>query len=379
MNYDSIRSYNPEELQDVYTRMLAEPMFQQVAGFVLPNVPLQIVEQEMRSCKTNLDFQKKFCYVFLKNLLDKASDGMAIDFNSVDTDKRYTFISNHRDIVLDSAFLSMVLIDAGFSTTCEIAIGDNLLAWPWIEDLVRTIKAFIVRRGLSLREQLMSSKLLASYMHHVISDKNDNLWIAQREGRAKDSDDRTQPAILKMIAMAGEGDAIDRLKEMHISPLCISYEYDPCDILKAQEFQLKRDNPEWKKSKADDVNSMRTGILGYKGHVVYRATKCLDDFLETLREAPKTEIFDLIAAQMDKQIHSAYELFPVNYVALDRLNGTREHFNNGYTAEEEQKVNGYLKMQMQKVAIPNPDNEFLMNCMLTMYANPLKNYLASKK
>lgn len=379
MNYDSIRSYNPEELQDVYTRMLAEPMFQQVAGFVLPNVPLQIVEQEMRSCKTNLDFQKKFCYVFLKNLLDKASDGMAIDFNSVDTDKRYTFISNHRDIVLDSAFLSMVLIDAGFSTTCEIAIGDNLLAWPWIEDLVRTIKAFIVRRGLSLREQLMSSKLLASYMHHVITDKNDNLWIAQREGRAKDSDDRTQPAILKMIAMAGEGDAIDRLKEMHISPLCISYEYDPCDILKAQEFQLKRDNPEWKKSKADDVNSMRTGILGYKGHVVYRATKCLDDFLETLREAPKTEIFDLIATQMDKQIHSAYELFPVNYVALDRLNGTREHFNNGYTAEEEQKVDGYLKMQMQKVVIPNPDNEFLMNCMLTMYANPLKNYLASKK
>lgn len=379
MNYDSIRSYNPEELQDVYTRMLAEPMFQQVAGFVLPNVPLQIVEQEMRSCKTNLDFQKKFCYVFLKNLLEKASDGMAIDFNSVDTDKRYTFISNHRDIVLDSAFLSMVLIDAGFPTTCEIAIGDNLLAWPWIEDLVRTIKAFIVRRGLSLREQLMSSKLLASYMHHVISEKNDNLWIAQREGRAKDSDDRTQPAILKMIAMAGEGDAIDRLKEMHISPLCISYEYDPCDILKAQEFQLKRDNPEWKKSKADDVNSMRTGILGYKGHVVYRATKCLDDFLETLREAPKTEIFDLIATQMDKQIHSAYELFPVNYVALDRLNGTREHFNNGYTAEEEQKVDGYFKMQMQKVAIPNPDNEFLMNCMLTMYANPLKNYLASKK
>ena len=379
MNYDSIRSYNPEELQDVYTRMLAEPMFQQVAGFVLPNVPLQMVEQEMRACKTNLDFQKKFCYVFLKNLLEKASDGMAIDFNSVDTGKRYTFISNHRDIVLDSAFLSMVLIDAGFPTTCEIAIGDNLLAWPWIEDLVRTIKAFIVRRGLSLREQLMASKLLASYMHHVITDKNDNLWIAQREGRAKDSDDRTQPAILKMIAMAGEGDAIDRLKEMHISPLCISYEYDPCDILKAQEFQLKRDNPEWKKSKADDVNSMRTGILGYKGHVVYRATECIDDFLETLREAPKTEIFDLIATQMDKQIHSAYELFPVNYVALDRLNGTREHLNNGYTAEEEQKVDGYLKMQMQKVAIPNPDNEFLMNCMLTMYANPLKNYLASQK
>lgn len=378
MNYDSIRSYNPEELQDAYSRLLAEPMFQQVAGFVLPNVPLQVVEQEMRSCKTNLDFQKKFCYTFLHNLLAKASDGMNNDLSAVDTSKRYTFISNHRDIVLDSAFLSKVLIDAGFPTTCEIAIGDNLLAWPWIEDLVRIIKAFIVRRGLSLREQLMASKQLASYMHYVISEKNDNLWIAQREGRAKDSDDRTQPAILKMIAMAGEGDAIDRLKEMHISPLCISYEYDPCDILKAQEFQLKRDNPEWKKSKADDVNSMKTGILGYKGHVVYRATECIDGFLETLREAPKTEVFDLIAAQMDKQIHSAYELFPVNYVALDRLNGTREHLDNGYTAEEEQKVDGYFKMQMQKVAIPNPDTEFLMNSMLNMYANPLRNYLASK-
>lgn len=378
MNYDSIRSYNPEELQDAYSRLLAEPMFQQVAGFVLPNVPLQVVEQEMRSCKTNLDFQKKFCYTFLHNLLAKASDGMNNDLSAVDTSKRYTFISNHRDIVLDSAFLSKVLIDAGFPTTCEIAIGDNLLAWPWIEDLVRIIKAFIVRRGLSLREQLMASKQLASYMHYVISEKNDNLWIAQREGRAKDSDDRTQPAILKMIAMAGEGDAIDRLKEMHISPLCISYEYDPCDILKAQEFQLKRDNPEWKKSKADDVNSMKTGILGYKGHVVYRATECIDGFLETLREAPKTEVFDLIAAQMDKQIHSAYELFPVNYVALDRLNGTREHLDNGYTAEEEHKVDGYFKMQMQKVAIPNPDTEFLMNSMLNMYANPLKNYLASK-
>lgn len=379
MNYDSIRSYNPEELQDAYSRLLAEPMFQQVAGFVLPNVPLQVVEQEMRSCKTNLDFQKKFCYTFLQNLLAKASDGMNNDLSAVDTSKRYTFISNHRDIVLDSAFLSKVLIDAGFPTTCEIAIGDNLLAWPWIEDLVRIIKAFIVRRGLSLREQLMASKQLASYMHYVISEKNDNLWIAQREGRAKDSDDRTQPAILKMIAMAGEGDAIDRLKEMHISPLCISYEYDPCDILKAQEFQLKRDNPEWKKSKADDVNSMKTGILGYKGHVVYRATKCIDDFLESLREAPKTEVFDLIAAQMDKQIHSAYELFSVNYVALDRLNGTREYFNNGYTEEEEQKVDGYFKMQMQKVVIPNPDTEFLMNSMLTMYANPLRNYLASKE
>lgn len=378
MNYDSIRSYNPEELQDAYSRLLAEPMFQQVAGFVLPNVPLQVVEQEMRSCKTNLEFQKKFCYTFLQNLLAKASDGMNNDLSAVDTSKRYTFISNHRDIVLDSAFLSKVLIDGGFPTTCEIAIGDNLLAWPWIEDLVRIIKAFIVRRGLSLREQLVASKQLASYMHYVISEKNDNLWIAQREGRAKDSDDRTQPAILKMIAMAGEGDAIDRLKEMHISPLCISYECDPCDILKAQEFQLKRDNPEWKKSKADDVNSMKTGILGYKGHVVYRATKCLDDFLESLREAPKTEVFDLIAAQMDKQIHSAYELFPVNYVALDRLNGTREHLNNGYTAEEEQKVDAYFKMQMQKVAIPNPDTEFLMNSMLNMYANPLKNYLASK-
>ncbi|MCF0244039.1 MAG: 1-acyl-sn-glycerol-3-phosphate acyltransferase [Bacteroidaceae bacterium] len=378
MNYDSIRCYNPDELQDVYTRLLADPMFQKVVGFVLPGIPLEQVEMTMRSCKTNLEFQKTFCYMFLHNLLEKASDGLSVDFKDVDVSKRYTFISNHRDIVLDSALLSKVLVDAGFDTTCEIAIGDNLLAWPWVEDLVRTTKAFIVRRGLSLREQLIASKMLSSYMHHVVNDKHDNLWIAQREGRAKDSDDRTQPAILKMIAMDGEGDIIDRLKAMHISPLSISYEYDPCDILKAQEFQLKRDNPGWKKSKADDVNSMKTGILGYKGHVVYRATKCMDDFLETLRETPKTEVFDRIAAQMDKQIHSAYEIYPVNYVALDRLNGTRDHYNNGYTDAEEQKVDAYLQMQMQKIVIPNPDKEFLMETMLTMYANPLRNRMAAE-
>lgn len=378
-SFDSIRSYNPSELQEVYSRLLAEPMFQQMAGFVLPGVPLAAIEQKMRSCQTSLEFQKTFCYAFLEQLLAKASDGMTVDFKAVDTTRRYTFISNHRDIVLDSAFLSKVLLDAGFPTTCEIAIGDNLLAWPWVEDLVRTMKAFIVRRGLSLREQLMASKQLSAYMRHVIEDKQDNLWIAQREGRAKDSNDRTQPAILKMIAMAGEGDSIDRLKGMHISPLSISYEYDPCDILKAQELQLKRDDPEWKKTKADDVNSMKTGILGYKGRIVYRATECIDDFLETLRDTPKTEVFDKIAEQMDRQIHAAYELYPINYIALSRLlNAESEQIaelQKHYTPEDEQKVDAYLQMQMQKVVIPNPDKDFLMRTMLTMYANPLKNYL----
>ncbi|MCF0202026.1 MAG: 1-acyl-sn-glycerol-3-phosphate acyltransferase [Bacteroidaceae bacterium] len=378
MNYDSIRSYNPDELQGVYSRLLADPMFCQMLGYVMPDMTMADIEKTMRNCKTNLEFQRAFCYRFLLDLLQKASKGLKVDFNSISTANRYTFISNHRDIVMDPALLSLVILEAGFQTTCEIAIGDNLLAWPWVEDLVRTMKSFIVRRGLSMREQLVASQTLSAYMYHVITDKKDNLWIAQREGRAKDSDDRTHPAVLKMMAMIGKKDVISHLKAMHISPLAISYEYDPCDILKAQEALLKRNNPEWQKSKSDDVNSMITGILGYKGHITYRATTCLDEFLETLRDVPNTEVFDRIAAQIDKQIHSAYDLFPINYVALDRLNGKKDYLNNGYTAEEEQQVNNYLESKMQKVNVSDADREFLMDNILTMYANPLKNHVEAK-
>ena len=374
--YDDIRPFDPEELPAAFERLLSDAQFQQVLGYLYPGVPLEAVKTKMMACKTNLEFQLAFCYGFLKDLMAKASKGFDMNVEAVDVTKRYTFVSNHRDIVLDSALLDVLLYDAGFNTTCEIAIGDNLLSLPWVKDLVRLNKSFIVQRSLSPREFLMASKKMAEYMHYVVGEKNDNIWIAQREGRAKDSNDRTQPSILKMMAMGGEGSPVDRLRQLHIVPLAISYEYDPCDFLKAAEFQLRRDVPGWKKTALDDVNSMRTGIMGYKGEVHYHCAPCIDGFLDNLSpDIPKTKVFDVIAEHIDKEIFSNYRLYPSNYIALDMLEGNEAHAGR-YTADDKAAFEKYLQGQIARIDIPNKDEAFLRERMLTMYANPARNSLA---
>ena len=374
--YDDIRPFDPEELPAAFERLLSDAQFQQVLGYLYPGVPLETVKTKMMACKTNLEFQLAFCYGFLKDLMAKASKGFDMNVEAVDVTKRYTFVSNHRDIVLDSALLDVLLYDAGFNTTCEIAIGDNLLSLPWVKDLVRLNKSFIVQRSLSPREFLMASKKMAEYMHYVVGEKNDNIWIAQREGRAKDSNDRTQPSILKMMAMGGEGSPVDRLRQLHIVPLAISYEYDPCDFLKAAEFQLRRDVPGWKKTALDDVNSMRTGIMGYKGGVHYHCAPCIDGFLDNLSpDIPKTKVFDVIAEHIDKEIFKNYRLYPSNYIALDMLEGNEAHAGR-YTADDKAVFEKYLQGQIARIDIPNKDEAFLRERMLTMYANPARNSLA---
>lgn len=376
VEFDEIRPFEPEELPQVFDRLLANTQFRQVLNFVMPGVPFDIIEQKMHACKTNLDFQLNFCYGFLKKLIDSYTDGYSMDVSCINVSRIYTFVSNHRDIVIDPAFLGKGLIDKGFNTTCEIAIGDNLLSLPWVKDLVRIDKSFIVRRGLSPRETLAASKLMSDYMYFVIEQKHDNIWIAQREGRAKDSDDRTQPAILKMMAMGGgKGSVTEKLKRLHIVPLAISYEYDPCDFLKAQEFQLKRDIEGWKKSAQDDVTSMQTGIVGYKGRVHYQCAPCIDEWLDTLDpEMPKTKVFDVIAAHIDHEIHRNYRLYPSNYVALDLLGGGSAYAGH-YTAEDKAAFEKYLDGQMAKINIENKDEAYLRERMLTMYANPAKNFI----
>ena len=373
--YDSIRPYEPEELPEVYGRLIADEQFKTVVGKIFPQVPFEALAAKLMQCKTNLEFQIAFCYPFLKDLLSKASKGCDIDISAIDISRRYTFVSNHRDIVLDSALLDVMLINSGFKTTCEIAIGDNLLAAPWIEDIVRVNKSFIVKRSAGIREMLVNSRTMAEYMHIVINEKHDNIWIAQREGRAKDSDDRTQESIIKMMAMGGEGSVTERLQQLHIVPVAISYEYDPCDWLKAQEFQLKRDVEGWKKTKADDVLSMQTGIMGYKGRIHYHCAPCIDDFLASIPEdTPKTDIFRIIAEHIDKGIHANYRLFPNNYIALDMLEGGN-HMAEHYTPEDKATFEKYLAVQLGKITIPNKDEAFLKECMLKMYANPAVNQL----
>lgn len=373
--FDPIRPFEPDELPDVFDRLLQNEQFSSVLAYFYPDVPKEALAAKMHACKDNLDFQKTFCYGFLVQLLARLSKGCDIDIASLDTDSRYTFISNHRDIVLDSALLDKLLIDAGFNTTCEIAIGDNLLKLPWVKDLVRVNKSFIVERALSMREMLMASKRLSEYMHFVIAEKNDNVWIAQREGRAKDSNDRTQEAILKMMVMGGEGSIIDRLKQLHLVPLAISYEYDPCDYLKAAELQARRDNPSWQKGPMDDVTSMQTGIMGYKGYIHYQCADCIDSYLDTIpADTPKTELFRLIADHIDRQIFAGYRLYPNNYVALDLLHGDSAHADH-YTAEDKAQFEAYLKGQLDKIEMEGKDDAYLREQMLKMYANPAINQI----
>ena len=370
-DFDDIRPYLPEELPEVFDHLLANPDFQAALQTVYQNLPLEQVSAMIRSCKTAQEMQAKLVYPVLSQLLEQASAGLTSDFSSVVSDaektKCHTFVSNHRDIVLDSAFLCYVLQDNGL-TTAEIAIGDNLLIKPWIRELVRVNKSFIVQRTLTMRQMLLASAKLSKYMHFAITEKHENVWIAQREGRAKDSNDRTQESVLKMMSMGGD------LRELNIVPLSISYELDPCDFLKAQEFQNKRDIEGFKKSQQDDLDNMRIGIFGPKGHIHYHAAPCINDWLDTLpADMPKADYYRAVAEHIDQEIHSHYQLFPNNYIAADLLRGDNT-FADKYTAKQKLQFEGYMQKKLSMVQLEKPDMPFLTERFLTMYANVVFNH-----
>ncbi|WP_287680118.1 1-acyl-sn-glycerol-3-phosphate acyltransferase [Bacteroides sp.] len=377
--FDEIRPYSPEELPKIFEELLSDNDFIEVIKKVLPDTPIEALANILRNCKTNLDVQKNIFYGLLHDIIKKCSDGFSFDSSQIaDKNKGYTFISNHRDIVLDSGFLSVGLIDNGFPTTVEIAIGDNLLIYPWIKKLVRVNKAFIVQRALSMRQMLEASARMSRYIHFAVTQKQENIWIAQREGRAKDSNDRTQDSVLKMLAMGGSGDVIDSLKELNIVPLSLSYEYDPCDFLKAQEMQLKRDVEGFKKSQQDDLVNMQTGIFGYKGRIHFQTGPCINDELEALRGLPKVEIFTKVSEIIDRYIHRNYRMYPANYIACDMLNGNKAMAEH-YTAEDKTKFEAYLEKKISLINIPDKDIDFLRERILTMYANPAINHLHAIK
>lgn len=377
--FDPIRPYEPEELPQVYDKLLSDEQFKSVLAKVYPNVPIEVIGKKMHQCKTNLDFQKGFVYDIIMRIVHELTTGIDINALNVDIKNRYTFVSNHRDIVLDSGFLDKLLLDVGFDTTCEIAIGDNLLSIDWVRDMARINKTFTVERALKSSEMLKASKRMSEYMHFVIAKKHSNIWIAQRQGRAKNSNDVTQPAILKMMAMGGEGTIIDRLMQLHIVPLSISYQYDPCDYLKAREYQLRRDVPFWKKSAGDDMESMATGLKGYKGHVHYYCAPCIDDWLQTVdQDQPRNKMFDEIAAHIDQEIHRGYYLYPQNYVALDMIQNTTM-YDDHYTKEEFDQFAEYVASRLALIDIDHKDESFLRRCILTQYAYPTRNYITASE
>ena len=376
--FDAIRPYEPEEMKQAFEGLLSDRQFNLIMKGFAPWLPKflrnGILRLAFMGVKSPLDFQMRFMKPVVRYVIRKYTDGCVFIHDLLPADKqtpRYTFVSNHRDIVLDSAFLDLKLIEAGYPTTVEIGIGDNLLIYPWIKRLVRMNKAFTVRRGLSAHEMFESSQLMSKYIHFAVTRKKENIWIAQREGRAKDSDDRTQESVLKMMAMGGD------LKELNIVPLTISYEFDPCDYLKAQEFQLKRDNPSFKKSKQDDLDNMKTGILGYKGRVTYHCGRPVNEWLDEIGDLPKNEFFTAMAKRMDREIHRGYTLYPCNYIAFDELNGNRAQATH-YNEADRQRFETYLAGQLEKIQIADKDEPFLRHKMLEMYANPVKNLLAAQ-
>jgi len=384
--FDEIRPYEPWEMQQAFHDLVNDRQFSLLLKGFVPWLPKGLRNGLLKlafvGVKTPLDFQKRFMKPVVKHIIRKHTDGCTFDDTAIAVGKepeansqkqtaRYTFLSNHRDIVLDSAFLDVLLVNAGYPTTVEIGIGDNLLIYPWIKRLVRMNKAFTVRRGLTAHEMMRSSQLMSRYIHYAVTQKHENIWLAQREGRAKDSSDNTQEAVLKMLAMGGD------LKELNIVPTTISYEFDPCDYLKAQEFQQKRDNPAFKKSRQDDLDNMKTGIFGYKGRVHYHCGTPVNKWIGELDGLPRNEFFAQLCQRIDREIHRGYHLYPCNYIACDLLMGITE-FSKHYNQQDKERFEQYLQGQIAKIDIPNKDEAFLRERLLTMYANPLRNYLAAR-
>ena len=376
--YDEIRPYSPEELPQIFEELIADPEFKAVMEQAFKDIPFEYIAGQMRASKDNVEFQKALVYPFLQGVIKKLSSGLTVSVENKENMVKSLCISNHRDIIMDSAFLCIVFIET-VGNTVEIAIGDNLLIRPWIKKLVRVNRSFIVKRAPGIREMLAASKTLSSYMHYTITERQQPIWLAQREGRAKDSNDRTQEGLIKMLSMYSKEDIIDALKVLNIAPTTISYEFDPCDYLKAKEFQQKRDNPEHKKSPADDLENMKVGMFGYKGGIHYHIADCINDEIDAIdRSLGKNEKTAAVARIIDKHIHSNYKFWPVNYYYYELLTGDTR-FADKYTAEDKAKLDGYLQQRISMVELSNRDDDFCRTKILEMYANPVINYLKATK
>lgn len=376
-NFEDIRPLNQDEVQAAIEELLASEEFRHALRYVKPDLDWDQLSAAMRACKTKEQFKSTLAYDAVMTVAKKTTFSLTISGRSrlPEGKPACTFISNHRDIVLDASFLNVMLYDVGYGMT-QVAIGDNLLIRPWIKTFVRLNNSFIVKRGVSVRQMLEVSSTLSAYINHTIKDTKESIWIAQREGRAKDSNDRTQPSVLKMLCMAGGKDIIGNLKSLNIVPVAISYEFDPCDYLKAQEFQLKRDNPEYHKTQRDDLLNMETGILNNKGRVHFTISQLINDQLDQLDpNMDRNELFAAVASIIDKEIYRHYRFYPNNYVAYDLLSGTRR-FSDHYGLKDKKAFEEYLQKQLDKIIIPNKDENFLRKKILEMYANPLKNFLA---
>jgi len=373
-NFAKIRPYTTDEIPATIKRLLDDNSFVTFVQQFQPQINIEELRAIFNQIQTPTDVHRYCGFPLLKWLKENKTDGLT--FSGLENFEQPAIaISNHRDIILDAAFMNYVLMSNQMETT-EMGIGDNLLATNWLYTFIRMAKCFIIKRALSQREMLHALTQLSAYIRHAITEKRTSIWIAQREGRAKDSDDKTQESILKMFAISGNSSFIENLKSLNITPVTISYEYDPCDFLKAKEFQLQRDHTDYKKTKNDDVISMKTGVLGYKGRVHYAFSPCINTDLEIIAKQTtnRKEQIATTANLIDRYIHANYTIYPINKIAYDTLFESK-HFAAEYSADEKKAALNYFDGQIAKIDLPDVDVPFVRHKLLEMYANPLKNYL----
>ena len=375
LDFNSIRPYEDNEIHEVFERLKEEKTFLELIHFLYPNFSVEDFLNQLLKIKTIREFQFQVIYPYVKEIIKNTTEGISFSgLDKLDPESSYLYISNHRDIVLDSAILNILLVENGFDTT-EIAIGDNLLIFPWITDLVKLNRSFIVKRNLPTRQLMDSSQRLSAYIRYVLNTKRRSVWIAQREGRSKDGDDRTQISLLKMLNIAGESSINKNFESLNIVPVSISYELDPCDYLKAFEFQQKRDDKSYQKTQNDDLKHMGAGLKGRKGRVHFAFGTPLNKVNISNDNDSKNDQIAKIGQLIDEQIHKNYKLWPANYIACDYL-CPEQQYRNKYSEEDLRKFKYYIEDHINRIS--NPDREFIFDTLMEMYANPVRNSVCQK-
>ncbi len=371
--FEEIRPYNDEEVRDVINRLVQNQGFYDVLRFVHPDWTDERIRLEVAEVNSIADFQAKIAHPAMRILINSTVDSLTFSgLENIEKDHTYLFISSHRDIILDSAILNIALFENGYGTI-QTAIGSNLLSSDIVTDLTKLNKNFVVKRNTGAREFYENSRLLSAYIAHTLNETKNSIWIAQREGRTKDGLDKTQPGLLKMLTLdAGDLTIRECFRKLRLTPVAISYEYDPCDVLKIPELKAVSRDEKYEKSPEEDFNSIITGLTGNKGRVHLSVGTTINKELDELAEYPnlndKLRIFgDLI----DQQIYQNFHLWPTNYMALDLLEGRNCADKPEYEGQNPEAFAAKLK---EKLAAAGLNKEEDYKWLLTMYANPVRNH-----
>ena len=367
--FDSIRPYYDAEVNEAIHSAVNHPMMKAIMNFTFPEIDDEIWKEQLKRTHSIRDFQCNFIYKALKKVLEKSSDGLSTSgFDTLEKNTSYLFISNHRDIILDTSLLNACLFENGLVMTAS-AIGDNLVKRDFMNTLAKLNRNFLVQRGLSPRELLESSKLMSEYIGQLLLRENRSVWIAQREGRTKDGNDATHSGVLKMLAMGSdESNLMDYFKKIKIVPVSISYEYDPTDALKMPQLIAEANDEIYIKEKNEDFVTLLSGIIGQKKRIHIHVGDILDKELDKIaKDFDNTnKQVQALAQTIDDSILQSYKLWPTNYIAYDLLNKstTYSHF---YTENEKSLFERRLEMKIDQ------NNPLMVESFLAMYANPVVN------